>query len=67
MRNTRIASSGLAGGVGCAVHTPEISERGAKKAFQRGAKILLTFDWAILRPSLSTIVYSALQNTVDAL
>ncbi|XP_066911106.1 uncharacterized protein [Clytia hemisphaerica] len=33
------SSGGLAGGAGCAVHHPERSERGAKRAFQRGAKI----------------------------
>ena len=45
-------SGGVAGGAGCAVHTPERSERGAKRAFQGGAKILLMFHWAILHPSI---------------
>jgi len=44
------ASGGLAGGAGCAVHYPERHERGAKKAFQGGAKFFLMFGWAIWRP-----------------
>ena len=45
-------SSGVEGGAGCAVHTPERTERGAKRAFQGGAKISLMFNWAICRPSI---------------
>ena len=45
-------SGDLAGGAGGAVHPPERSERGAKRAFQGGAKISLMFNWAIWRPSI---------------